>query len=236
MTNGTLWRSRLMSDYWFAQLPAALQDALLLAARQRRITPGKLLFAEGDEPCGLYVLLEGAVRMGSVEQQRLAPRLEEVMPPFWFGEISLFDGLPRTLDAYSLVQSIFLQVPQPFIDQWLCEHPEDLRFFALLLSTKLGLPLLRPEKLGSLPDRARVAWRVLLLCEGYGHLSHARRLVDFAAIEACPALNLPRAALLEILQDFQQRKIIRLGQEQLEVFDLDKLRKAANALRARLKA
>lgn len=236
MTNGTLWRSRLMSDYWFAQLPAALQDALLAAARQRRITPGKLLFAKGDQPCGLYVLLEGAVRMGKTGQQRLAPRLEQVIPPVWFGEVSLFDGLPRTLDAYSLVQSIFLQVPQPFIDQWLAEHPEDLRFFALLLSTKLGLPLLRPEKLSGLPDRARVAWRVLLLCEGYGHLSHARRLVDFATIEACPALNLPRAALLQILQDFQQRKILRLGEEQLEVFDIDKLRKAANARRARVKA
>lgn len=128
MTNGTLWRSRLMSDYWFGQLPAALQDALLGAARQRRITPGKLLFAQGDPPCGLYVLLEGAVRMGSAGQQRLTPRLEELVAPFWFGEVSLFDGQPRTLDAYSLVQSIFLQVPQPFIDQWLLEHPEDLRF------------------------------------------------------------------------------------------------------------
>lgn len=236
MTNGTLWRSRLMSDDWFAQLPAALQDALLGAARQRRITPGKLLFAQGDAPCGLYVLLEGAVRMGGAQQQRLAPRLQELTPPFWFGEVSLFDGLPRRLDACSLVQSIFLQVPQPFIDQWLSEHPGDLRFFALLLSAKLGLPLLRPEKLSGLPDRARVAWRLLLLCEGYGHLSHARRLVDFPAIEACPALNLSRAALLEILQDLQQRKIIRLHQEQLEVFDVDKLRKAANVLRARLHA
>ncbi|BAP42770.1 cyclic nucleotide-binding protein [Pseudomonas sp. StFLB209] len=222
-----------MSDYWFGQLPAALQDALLGAARQRRITPGKLLFAQGDPPCGLYVLLEGAVRMGSAGQQRLTPRLEELVAPFWFGEVSLFDGQPRTLDAYSLVQSIFLQVPQPFIDQWLLEHPEDLRFFAQLLSNKLGLPLLRPEKLHSLPDRARVAWRLLLLCEGYGQLSHARRLVGFEAIEACPTVALSRAALLEVLQDLQQRRIIRLGQEQLEVFDIDKLRKAANVLRAR---
>jgi CRP-like cAMP-binding protein len=217
-----------MTDHWFSHLPAGLQDSLLAASRQRRKTPGKLLFAQGDAPCGLYALLEGTVRMGGADEQRLSPRLEEVRLPFWFGEVSLFDGMPRRLDAVSLDQTIFLHVPQTALLDILDKQPEYWRPMAGLLSRKLGLALLRPEKIQQLPVKAQVAWRLLLLCEGYGVLSHARRLVQRHEIETGEALP----ALDEVLHGLHERKIIRLGDAQLEVFDVDKLRKVANHARA----
>ncbi|SQG00844.1 cyclic nucleotide-binding protein [Paucimonas lemoignei] len=233
MTTGAAWRSRLMNDYWFSHLPADLQDSLLDAARQTRRTPGKLLFQKGDAPCGLYALLEGSVRMGPAGDQRLVPRLEDIRLPFWFGEVSLFDGMPRRFDVCSLEQSIFLHVPQPVINEVLERNPAHWRPFASLLSVKLGLDLLRPEYIEALPPKARVAWRLLMLAEGYGHLSHARRLISLDEIESMRTTNLTRAALLEVLQDLHQRKIVRLGEEQLEVFDVFKLRKAASVKRAK---
>ena len=232
MTNGALWRSRLLTDYWFSHLPGELQDSLLDAARQRRKTPGKLLFCKDDAPCGLYALLEGSIRMGSADAQRLSPRIEDVRTPFWFGEVSLFDGLPRRLDAVSLDQTIFLHIPQAALLGILDKQPEYWRPLAGLLSRKLGLPLLRPEKLQSLPAKAQVAWRLLMLCEGYGALSHARRLIQLDEIDANAVLSVPRPAVIEVLDDLHERKIIRLGDGQLEVFDVDRLRKAANVMRA----
>jgi len=233
MTTGAAWRSRLMNDYWFSHLPADLQDSLLDAARQTRRTPGKLLFQKGDAPCGLYALLEGSVRMGPAGDQRLVPRLEDIRLPFWFGEVSLFDGMPRRFDVCSLEQSIFLHVPQAVIDEVLERNPAHWRPFASLLSVKLGIDLLRPEYIEALPPKARVAWRLLMLAEGYGHLSHARRLISLDEIESMRTTNLARPALLEVLQDLHQRKIVRLGEEQLEVFDVFKLRKAASVKRAK---
>jgi CRP-like cAMP-binding protein len=233
MTNGAGWRSRLMNDYWFNHLPAALQDSLLDAARQTRKTPGKFLFEKGDEPCGLYALLEGSVRFGTPIDQRLAARLEQVRMPYWFGEVSLFDGQPRRFDVYSMEQSIFLHVPQPVLIELLEKNPAHWRPFADLLSQKMGINLLRPERIKTLPAKARVAWRLLMLAEGYGHLSHARRLMTFTEIDAQRTADLSPAELLEVLQDLHQRKILRLGDEQVEIFDVTKLRKAANALRAK---
>jgi CRP-like cAMP-binding protein len=222
-----------MNDYWFANLPAALQDSLLGAARQTRKTPGKLLFEKGGAPCGLYALLEGSVRMGAPIDQRLAPRLETVRTPFWFGEVSLFDGLARRFDAYSMEQSIFLHVPQSVLLDLLEKNPAHWRPFADLLSHKMGINLLRPERMKTLPAKARVAWRLLMLVEGYGLLSQARRLVTFAELDAPHTADLSQSQLLEVLQDLHQRKIVRLGDDQVEVFDVPKLRKAANALRAK---
>ncbi|KPB87168.1 Cyclic nucleotide-binding protein [Pseudomonas syringae pv. maculicola] len=232
MTNGVSWRSRLLSDYWFSHLPAGLQDSLLDAARQQRRTPGRTLFEKGDLPCGLYVLLEGCVRIGAAHEQRLSG-VEPMRAPMWFGEVSLFDGLPRRFEVCSLEQSIFLHVPQQFLLELLDRHPEYWRWFAALLSQKIGLPLQNPEKMRRLPPRARVAWRLLMLSEGYGPLSHARRLIVLEDIQAVECLALSPPALLEVLQDLHERKIVRLGEGKLEVFDVDKLRRVANFSKAR---
>jgi CRP-like cAMP-binding protein len=222
-----------MNDYWFSHLQADLQDSLLDAARQTRRTPGKLLFQKGDAPCGFYALLEGSVRLGPASDQRLAPRVEQIRTPYWFGEVSLFDGMPRRFDVYSMEQSIFLHVPQVAIDQILERKPVHLRAFASLLSVKLGIDLLHPDRIALLPPKARVAWRLLMLAEGYGHLSHARRLITLDEIQSVRTTGLARAELLDVLQDLHQRKIVRLGDEQLEVFDVFKLHKAASVKRAK---
>ncbi|WP_024682949.1 Crp/Fnr family transcriptional regulator [Pseudomonas syringae] len=233
MTNGVSWRSRLLSDYWFSHLPANLQDSLLDAARQRRKTPGQRLFDKGDLPCGVYVLLEGSVRIGGTHEQRLLTQVESTSAPCWFGEVSLFDGLPRRFEVCSLEQSIFLHIPQPFLARLLDRHPEYWRWFAALLSQKVGLPLPNPEKMRRLPPRARVAWRLLLLSEGYGPLSQVRRLIALDDIQAAERLALASPALLEVLRDLHERRIVRLGEGHLEVFDVDKLRRVANFSRAR---
>ncbi|MBA1230163.1 cyclic nucleotide-binding domain-containing protein [Pseudomonas viridiflava] len=230
MTNGTLWRSRLLSDYWFSHLPAGLQDSLLDAAFQIRKTPGKALFKKGDPACGLYVLVEGSVRVGPAADQRLVPRLEPVCLPYWFAEVSLFDGLPRRLDVVSQEQTIFLHVPQRVLMELLNQHPHYWHAFAALLSHKLGLPIPRPEEMARLPARHWVAWRLLMLSEGYGRLSHARRLITLDEIR--PRSDISEAVLLEVLQDFNQRKIVRLGEGQLEVFEVEKLRRVANYSKA----
>ncbi|OSR69344.1 Crp/Fnr family transcriptional regulator [Pseudomonas syringae] len=230
MTNGVLWRSSLLSDYWFSHLPAALQDSLLHAAHQVRKTPGKMLFEKGAAPCGLYALLEGDVRIGGVHVQRLGPRLEPIRRPYWFGEVSLFDEMPRRFDVCSLEQTIFLQVPHSFLVSLLDRHPEYWRHFAALLSQKLGLPLQNSEKLLLLPPRSRVASRLLLLSEGYGPLSHARRLITLDEVTSLQGLS--HSALLEVLEDLHERKVVRLGIGQLEVFDVNKLRKIANFSKA----
>ncbi|WP_122556528.1 Crp/Fnr family transcriptional regulator [Pseudomonas viridiflava] len=230
MTNGTLWRSRLLSDYWFSNLPAGLQDSLLDAAFQIRKTPGKALFKKDDPACGLYVLVEGGVRVGPAADQRLVPRLEPIRLPCWFGEVSLFDGLPRRFDVVAREQTIFLHVPQRVLMELLDQHPQYRRSFATLLSHKLGLPIPLSDEMARLPARHWVAWRLLMLSEGYGNLSHARRLVTLDEIQ--PPEDLSPAVLLDVLQDLHARKVVRLGEGQLEVFEVEKLRKVANYSKA----
>ncbi|VVN84152.1 Crp/Fnr family transcriptional regulator [Pseudomonas fluorescens] len=223
------WRPRLSSGQWFNHLPALLQDSLLAIARVRRLAPGQWLFKRGDPPCGLYAVLEGAVRIGAVSEQGKEALLSVVEPPHWFGEISLFDGRPRTHDACGVGRCILLQVPQTALLELLGEHPHYWRHLALLMSHKLRLTFISLEQLSLMPAAARVAHRLLMIAEGYGQTESSRRLLQLPQEQLALMLSLSRQTTNQILKDLQNQGIVQLNYGEIEVLDLERLRGAAQA-------
>ncbi|VVN77963.1 Crp/Fnr family transcriptional regulator [Pseudomonas fluorescens] len=223
------WRALLSSGQWFAHLPALLQDSLLAAARVRRLAPGQRLFKRGDPPCGLYGVLEGAVRIGAVSEQGKEALLSVVEPPHWFGEICLFDGRPRTHDAYGVGRCTLLQVTQSAMLELLEEHPLYWRHLALLMSHKLRLTFINLEQLSLMPAAARVAHRLLMIAEGYGETESSRRVLQLPQEQLALMLSLSRQTTNQILKDLQNQGIVQLNYGEIEVLDLEKLRGAAQA-------
>jgi CRP-like cAMP-binding protein len=221
------WRPRLSSGQWFNHLPALLQDSLLAIAKLRRLSPGQQLFGRGDPPCGLYAVLEGAVRIGAVNEQGKEALLSLVEPPHWFGEICLFDGQPRTHDACGVGFCILLHVPQAALLELLEEHPQYWRHLALLMSHKLRLTFINLEQLSLMPAPARVAHRLLLIAEGYGETEHVRRILQLPQEQLALMLSLSRQTINQILKELQNQGILKLSYGEIEVIDLEKLRVAA---------
>lgn len=75
------WHSHLLAGHWYSHLPAELQNSLLGMSRVRRLVPGHRLFQRGDPPCGMYAVLEGAVRIGAVNEQGKEALLSVVEAP-----------------------------------------------------------------------------------------------------------------------------------------------------------
>ena len=169
-------RPLLESGQWFSHLPPALRDALLGEARLLQLEPGQRLFRRGDPPCGLYAVLEGMMRVGAVSRDGKEALLTLVEPPYWFGEISLFDGQPRTHDAYAEGPARLLQVPQAALQTLLAREAGYWRDFALLMSQKLRLAFIALEEMSLLPAAPRLARRLLMMAEGYGETGPRRVL------------------------------------------------------------
>ncbi|MDB5984211.1 MAG: cAMP-binding domain of or a regulatory subunit of cAMP-dependent protein kinase [Pseudomonas sp.] len=221
------WRPRLLTGHWFSNLPAHLQDSLMAAARLRRLTPGKPLFRRGDPPCGLYAVLEGAIRIGSVSEQGKQTLLTRIELPYWFGEVSLFDGLPRTHDAFSESHTILLQVPQAALTSLLEKEPQYWRHFALLMSQKLRLTFVYLEQQTLLPAPARVACRLLLIAEGYGEINHSRRVIEVSQEQLAQMLSMSRQTTNKILKDLEAQGVLDISYGEIKILDLQKLRAAA---------
>ena len=216
----------LESGQWFSHLPPALRDALLGEARLLQLEPGQRLFRRGDPPCGLYAVLEGMMRVGAVSRDGKEALLTLVEPPYWFGEISLFDGQPRTHDAYAGGPARLLQVPQAALQALLSREPGYWRDFALLMSQKLRLAFIALEEMSLLPAAPRLARRLLMMAEGYGETG-PRRVLHLAQEQLALMLGLSRQTTNQILKDLEARGALRLTYGEIEITDLGTLRQAA---------
>ena len=225
--NSHPWHSHLMASHWYSHLPAELQNSLLGMARVRRLPPGHRLFQRGDPPCGLYAVLEGAVRVGAVNEQGKEALLSVVEAPHWFGEICLFDGQPRTHDAVVFGQCTLLHVPQASLLTLLQEQPIYWRHLALLMSHKLRLTFINLEQLSLMPAPARLAHRLLMIAQGYGETESTRRLLQLPQEQLASMLSLSRQTTNQILNDLQGQGIVNLRYGEIEIVDAARLRALA---------
>ncbi|MEK1906797.1 MAG: Crp/Fnr family transcriptional regulator, partial [Pseudomonas sp.] len=184
-------------------------------------------FRRGDPPCGLYAVLDGAIRIGAVSRTGKEALLTLVEAPQWFGEISLFDGQPRTHDAFAEGPTRLLLVPQANLLALLEREPGYWRDFALLLSQKLRLAFIALEDMSLLPAAPRLARRLLLMAEGYGETGERRNL-HLAQEQLALMLALSRQTTNQILKDLQARGAVRLNYGEIEIVDLQLLRQAAD--------
>ena len=221
------WRSRLMTGLWFSQLPVSLQDSLLTAARVRHLAPGQRLFERGDPPCGLYAVLEGSVRIGAVSEQGKEALLSLVESPHWFGEIGLFDGQPRTHDAFAEGRCVLLHIQQSVLLALLDQQPVHWRQLALLMSQKLRLTFISLEQLSLMPALARLAHRLLMIAEGYGETDPPRRVLRLPQEQLASMLSLSRQTTNQILKDLQGQGILDLKYGGIEIQDAQRLRALA---------
>ena len=218
--------SQLNQGHWFAALPPALSQSLLEMAQVQRLDAGQRLFRRGEKPSGLYAVVEGAVRIGAVSENGKEALLTLVEPPYWFGEISLFDGLPRTHDAFAESASTLLLLPQHDLLALLEREPQYWRDFALLMSQKLRLAFIALEEMSLLPAAPRLARRLLLIAENYGE-GEPRRVLHLPQEQLALMLAISRQTTNQILKELEAQGILRLTYGEIELLDLPRLRQAA---------
>ena len=214
--------------HWFSHLPGPFQHSLLAHARLRQLTAGQYLFKRGDPPCGLYAVLDGTLRVSAVNEHGKEALLSLVGAPYWFGEICLFGGLPRTHDACATGPCTLVQVPQQALLKILDESPRYWRDLALLMSQKLRLSFIGLEQLSLMPASVRLAHRLLMIVEGYGDMEPSKRVLQLPQEDLAAMLSLSRQTTNALLKDLQTQGIVRLGYGEIEILDAQRLREAAH--------
>ncbi|AOJ11054.1 Crp/Fnr family transcriptional regulator [Burkholderia mayonis] len=223
------YRSQLDAHPWFGALPAELRDALVAAAAPRRLAAGQILFRRGDAPCGLYAVLSGALSVGAVDASGKEALLTVAEPTTWFGEIALFDELPRTHDAIALEDALLMHVPQAALQQLLDETPRYWRHFALLMAQKLRMSFMNVEALTLMSAAQRLASRLLMIADGYGGISARHRRIKLSQERLGAMLSLSRQTANQLLKDLAARGVVKLHVGEIEIVDLDALRAASGA-------
>jgi CRP-like cAMP-binding protein len=205
---------------------------LLGAATLRTLRPGQALFARGDPPCGLYGVVTGALRISGVAESGKEALLAVLEPPSWFGEISVFDGLPRTHDAAAETECVLAHVTPPALAAILDDQPGRWRDLGVLLASQTRVLFAVMEEMALLPLAARLARRLALMAAAYGEWrDRTSRTLEISQEQLARMLATSRQTANQLLKDLEAQGLIRRSRGKIEILDLAGLRAAAATAR-----
>ncbi len=218
-------RHHIDTGPWFSKLSPTLRDAILARAFVRRLRDGTPLAARGspaEEWCGVAA---GAVRISSVSLSGKQITLTYAEPGTWFGDIALFDGLPRTHDADAHGETTLLAVRKHDFKTLLAQHVELYDALLRLNCRRLRLMFDQLEDLNTRPLQARLARQLLLLAKSYGVADgdEIRIGLALAQEDLAQLLGASRQRVNQELKGFERSGVVRLEPARLVVLARDKL-------------
>jgi len=211
-----------------ARLPDEDLKALAARGRVRRFAPGAAVFHEGDPGDSLYVTIEGRIRISRISGSGDEATLALIGPGDCFGELSLFDGRPRSATATATTVTRTFVVSRDDFVGWVQERPGA----SLALLETLSLRLRRTDE--SLTDLVfldlahRLAKQLATLGgslpEGEGR---RKQRIQVTQAELASMLGVSRESVNKQLNQFARDGWISLGRGAITLVDADALRKFA---------
>ncbi|MBC7480406.1 MAG: Crp/Fnr family transcriptional regulator [Rhizobacter sp.] len=218
-------QSNIDAGSWFSKLSQPLRSAIVSRAGVPRLQDGPMLSARGapaDEWCGVA---KGAVRVSSVSLSGKQITLTYVEPGTWFGDISLFDGLPRTHDANVHGETTLLVIRKADFKELLAQHTELYEALLRLNCRRLRLMFDAVEDLNTRPLASRLAKQILLLARSYG-ISQGEEIrigLQLAQEDLAQLLGASRQRVNQELKGFERDGAVRIEPTRLVVLSKEKL-------------
>ena len=215
----------LLKNTWFKQLPDDVIEQLVAMSKAKHLAKGQRLHAKNDPPEGLYCVLKGKIRVSNVSHEGREMVLTWLEPGSWFGEISLFDGLPRTHDAHAELDTELLLLPTASFHELLEQRPLLYPHFMRLLCARIRATFALIDETGGLSLKGQLAKRLLLLANRFGQQVEDAGSDQIAISQETLAhmLNSSRQTVNKLLQELQQEGIIQVHYGQIDILKVDRL-------------
>ncbi len=218
-------RQNIESGAWFSKLSLPLRQAILSRAQVRRLTDSSPLASRGMPPEDWCGVAKGAVRVSLVSLAGKQVTLTYCEPGTWFGDISLFDGLPRTHDADAHGETTLLVIRKADFRELLAQHTELYEALLRLNCRRLRLMFNQFEDLNTRPLAARLAKQIMLLAKSYGIVQgdEVRIGLQLAQEDLAQLLGASRQRVNQELKGFEREGAVRVEPTRLVVLSREKL-------------
>ena len=214
----------LATDPWYRAVPESLQQALLKIGVPRRLQAGQRLFSRGDATNGLYAALQGRLAAIDVSEHGDESIQLHLEPVSWFGEMGLYDKLPRVHHIRAEQPATVLWLSDMLLREHLKREPEHWFHFGLLLTQKLRLALfvLEGRKVDS--NDLRVARILLVLAQSaLSGTGETKQRVSIQQQEVADMLGMSRQTVNQALQRLKGEGLLQLAYNKVEILDLQAL-------------
>ena len=216
-----MFRGLLLRNRWLRDLPPDCLDDMAALARLRQLDDGQILHAKDDPADGLYGVVSGSIKVSSTGLDGREAVLTVLSPGSWFGEISLFDGLPRTHDAHACGATELVMIPRRSFQELLERRPELYPHFMRLLCRRIRLSFAMLEDSALLPLSSRLAKRLLMHAHNYEQTDQGsnQATIHLSQESLGLMLNSSRQSINKLLKRLEQAGWIRVHYGQIVILD-----------------
>jgi CRP-like cAMP-binding protein len=213
---------------WLSHTPAKFRADVVAHLVPQRFEAGAALYLQGDDPAGLYHIVDGAVVV-SIALGDVGPFAIHVgHAGSWFGEAAIITGQPRRVGLLARRATETLLLPSAAIRRLVNEDPANWRYFALLavINTDLALSggmdlLLRDH------DKRLIALLLRLgNCRVASPHGDQASTIDASQEDLAEMANLSRNAAGAVLRDLEARGLIDRSYRKIRIVDPSRLRGA----------
>jgi CRP/FNR family transcriptional regulator, cyclic AMP receptor protein len=213
----------------FEELSDEDATALRAAIINVHLNRGERLFSEGDDGDKLYIILEGKIKLTKAAPDGRENLLSVHGPGEMFGELSLFDPIPRTSSATAVTSARLAGIAHDEMRTWLSSRPEVAMHLLQALAQRLRRINDVKADLVFTDVPGRVAKALLDLADRFGVMTPEGVQVnhDLTQEELAQLVGASRETVNKALADFTARGWIQLAAKSVLVTDTDRLRKRA---------
>lgn len=210
----------LQSSTLFSRLDETQLAALANKMRSTNYRRNDIIFLKNDPGDSLYLIRSGRVKISITNAEGKDLIINIYSKGEIFGEMSLFDGLPRSADATALTAVELVQLNRNSFEELLTEVPGLASNIIALLSRRLRYTTEQTEMLGLFGAYKRVSLKLLQLAE----TEDGQQVVTLSQQELAAMVGLTREWLNKVLKAFADQGLVELSWGKIILLNTEALR------------
>jgi CRP/FNR family transcriptional regulator, cyclic AMP receptor protein len=210
----------------FSGLEQAEREALARSMRKRTFKRGDVVFHREDPGLLLYCIISGRVRIYLPTGSGDEVTLDILKAGEVFGELAVFDELPRSASAMALEDLVVLTLDRAHVLASIAEYPHAASRILAELSQRLRHTNNMLEDIITLDVPGRISKKLLELCDEHGTKTATGIVigVTFTQQEIASMIGATRESTNKVLRNFQSRGLVRMDGHTLTVLRPEVLR------------
>lgn len=217
----------LGSSDWLKGYPEILHRQLVAEGRVVHLNTGEWAQVEGDDRSGLFIVIDGSLHSYCAAPGDRAVMIGIVGPGTVLGHTTRYSGGPRLVTAVCEEPSLLLEISEAALDRVAAKSPEVWRAIAEFAYAHTRRALQMAAEVISLKPRQRLAARLLAAIEGNEHGEALTLKISQELLGEM--LGLTRKTVNIHLSSFEKDCLVRVGYRQIELCDIEGLKRTANS-------